>query len=74
LAVPVGLKPEQVDSVIERVLRAFESKSNIPELVMAGTTPQPLGAVHANYKLVKYHRVAEGGVAGSDPTSAASKK
>jgi acyl transferase domain-containing protein/tryptophanase len=55
LAIPVGLKRDQIDSVIERLIHLFDKKLNIPELVMDGSAPQPLGAVYASYKPIRYH-------------------
>ncbi len=43
LAIPVGLKREQIDEIIERLVRAFDEKAEIPELVKDGHTPGPLG-------------------------------
>ena len=58
LAIPVGLNRGQIDSVIERLVHAFDEKVNIPEIVMESSAPQPLGAVYANYTLLKYHHFA----------------
>ncbi len=69
LAIPVGLKRDQIDSVIERLIHAFDNKLNIPEIVMESSAPQTFGAVYANYKLMKYHKVSEGIVAKADATS-----
>ncbi|HEX8617966.1 MAG TPA: beta-eliminating lyase-related protein, partial [Thermoanaerobaculia bacterium] len=60
LAVPVGLKLDQIEVVIERLVQAFARKANIPELVMASSAPQPLGGVYANYRLIAYHNVSGG--------------
>jgi polyketide synthase PksN len=59
LAIPIGLKREEIDSVIERILQAFDRRLNIPELVMESSAPRPFGGVHSNYRLVKVHRAAE---------------
>lgn len=59
LAIPVGLTRDQIDSVIERLTRAFDQKVDIPEVVLESSTPQPLGVVHANYKLLQYHQPSE---------------
>jgi len=72
LAVPVGLKREQVDSVIDRFIHAFSKMVNIPEIVMKSTVPQSWGGVSGAYKLVKYHKVAGSIVTGTDSPTAAS--
>lgn len=66
LAIPVGLKSEQVDVAIDRLTHALDRKVNIPELVMESSAPHPLGGVYANYRLIKYHNVV---VAKSDSTN-----
>jgi acyl transferase domain-containing protein/tryptophanase/acyl carrier protein len=55
LAIPVGLKRDQIDSIIERLIHLFDKKVNIPEIVMEGGAPRPLGAVYASYKPLRYH-------------------
>jgi len=73
LAVPVGLKQDQIDSVIDRLIHAFGKKVNIPEIVMDNTAPQSFGGVHANYKLIKYHNVLGSVVARTDSGAALRK-
>jgi len=58
LAVPVGLKAAQIATVIDRLTRAFDAKVNIPEILMESSKPWKLGSIHANYKLIEYHRQA----------------
>ncbi len=55
LAIPVGLKRDQIDSLIERLTHLFDKKVNIPEIVMESGAPGPLGAVYANYNPIRYH-------------------
>src|SRR6266498_1928139 len=55
LAIPVGLKRDQIDSLIERLTHLFDKKVNIPEIVMESGAPGPLDAVYANYKPIRYH-------------------
>ena len=55
LAVPAGLKLDQIDTLIDRLVQAFAAKVNIPELVMESSAPQPFGGVYANYKLAGAH-------------------
>ncbi|HEX9984336.1 MAG TPA: SDR family NAD(P)-dependent oxidoreductase [Thermoanaerobaculia bacterium] len=59
LALPVGLKRHEVDSAIERLVRAFDEKANIPEIVMESSAPGPMGRIYAKYKLVAWHNVPE---------------
>lgn len=58
LAVPVGLKREQVDQVIERLVRALRERANIPDLALVGKTAGPSGEVHRTYRLLAYRNVA----------------
>ena len=58
LAIPVGLKRDQIDSVIERLVDAFAKRVNIPEIVMESSAPRPLGNVNANYRLEKVRNVS----------------
>lgn len=60
LAIPVGLKREQIDSIIARLIHAFENKINIPEVVIDSNAPQMPGAGHTSYKLIKYHKASRG--------------
>ncbi|HET9165773.1 MAG TPA: beta-ketoacyl synthase N-terminal-like domain-containing protein, partial [Candidatus Angelobacter sp.] len=71
LAVPVGLRREQVDSVIDRFIRAFSKMENIPEVVMKGAESKS-GTVNRAYELIKYHNIVGSIVAGTDSPSAAS--
>jgi acyl transferase domain-containing protein/tryptophanase/acyl carrier protein len=71
LAIPMGLKSEQIEVMIERLVRAFDEKVNIPEIVRESRAPQPLGGVHANYKLLRVHKVSATVAAGTDGTSGA---
>lgn len=71
LAIPVGLKGDQIDGLIDRFIHAFARKANIPEVVLESSAPQPLGGVHAKYKLIGYHNVSGRIAAGSDSASLA---
>jgi acyl transferase domain-containing protein/tryptophanase/acyl carrier protein len=71
LAIPVGLRRDQIESVIERLIDLFDKKLNIPEIVMESYAPQPLGAVYANYKLIKYHNASRSVRRGSSSSEAA---
>ncbi|MBO0797771.1 MAG: hypothetical protein J2P31_03025, partial [Blastocatellia bacterium] len=53
LAIPVGLKRDQINSLIERLVNLFDNKNNIQEIIMESNAPQPSGAVYANYKAIK---------------------
>src|SRR5262245_20818275 len=72
LAIPVGMKRDQIDSLIERLAQLFDEKVNIPEIVMESGAPRPLGAVYANYKLIRYHNASGSVRPRTDSTSAAS--
>jgi polyketide synthase PksN len=82
LAVPVGLKEGHIVTLIERLTRAFDEKANIPEIVMENSKARQLGSIHANYKLIGYHRQApiagcdkiEAGQAPASPPSAISPR
>ncbi|MEO8036834.1 MAG: beta-eliminating lyase-related protein, partial [Acidobacteriota bacterium] len=58
LAVPVGLKRDEIDRMIDRLVAAFGQKANIPEIVVESSAPQPLGSVHAKYRLEKVHHLS----------------
>jgi acyl transferase domain-containing protein/tryptophanase/acyl carrier protein len=58
LAIPVGLKRDEIDSVIHRFLEAFGRKANIPELVVDRRAPQPFGNVYATYRLERCHNLS----------------
>lgn len=73
LAIPVGLKRDEIDRVIHRLVDAFAAMANIPEIVMDGSAPQPSGGVYASYRLEKYHNVSEKAAAGP-ATGAAPQK
>ncbi|HET8775109.1 MAG TPA: beta-ketoacyl synthase N-terminal-like domain-containing protein, partial [Thermoanaerobaculia bacterium] len=57
LAVPVGLKPHEIDGIAARLADAFARKANIPELALESSAPQPLGGVQATYRLERYHNL-----------------
>lgn len=55
LAIPVGVRREQVESAIRELVRLFEQKANIPELVLEGSAGESFGELSARYRLKKYH-------------------
>ncbi|HYK02059.1 MAG TPA: SDR family NAD(P)-dependent oxidoreductase [Thermoanaerobaculia bacterium] len=59
LAIPVGLNREQVESVIERLVQAFSTQTDIPEVFMESSAPQPLGGVYTKYRLLEYHNASQ---------------
>lgn len=59
LAIPVGLKPDEISIVADRLAHAFERKINIPEVVMESSLPQPSGRIYVTYKLIKYHSTSK---------------
>ncbi len=66
LAIPVGMKRQQIESVIELLSEAFEKRVNIPEVVNEGGTLQPLGGVYADYQFIRYHNLFQTVVAKTD--------
>ncbi|MBV9495105.1 MAG: SDR family NAD(P)-dependent oxidoreductase, partial [Acidobacteria bacterium] len=70
LAIPVGLKREQIDMAIDRLVRAFAEKVNIPEIVRENPS-QPFGGVHANYTLVAIHKATPDAVVAPEIVDAA---
>jgi acyl transferase domain-containing protein/tryptophanase/acyl carrier protein len=54
LAVPAGLRSEEVDGIIDRLVQAFARKTNIPELVLESRTPKAAGGIDARYRLERY--------------------
>ena len=66
LAIPVGLKNEQIDDIVCRLVRLFRENRNIPELKPSGTASETFGAVHANYELIRYHGASQNGVVATD--------
>jgi amino acid adenylation domain-containing protein len=69
LAIPVGMKREQIDDVISRLLDLFNKKVNIPEIALESSVLQPLGGVHANYRLINYHNIGGKIVAADSATT-----
>ncbi|NQZ12578.1 MAG: DUF2156 domain-containing protein, partial [Algicola sp.] len=55
MAIPVGLKAEQIDQLLEKVVTLFDNMANIPELTLVS----PVAGADANYSLVKYHNSLE---------------
>ena len=62
LAIPVGLKKEQADDIVRRLVRLFREKMNIPELKLRGIASESFGGVHAHYDLIRYHGVSQASV------------
>ena len=58
LAIPIGLKREQVDEMVARLIRGFEEKSNIPEIVMSDDLPDSFGDFSGRFELKKYHNAS----------------
>jgi polyketide synthase PksN len=75
LAIPVGMKRGEIEDIIGRLLELFDKKADIPEIVLASSVPQPLGVIHANYRLVNYHNatVTEAHGAGTGARTAAAE-
>jgi acyl transferase domain-containing protein/tryptophanase/acyl carrier protein len=70
LAIPVGLKGQQIDTMIDRLVHAFDERVNIPEIVRESGAPQPFGGVHANYRLLEVHKVSTDSTSGARPLAA----
>jgi acyl transferase domain-containing protein/tryptophanase/acyl carrier protein len=64
LAIPVGLKREDVGSIVERLTGAFATMANIPELILESSASQSLGSV-PSYRLEKIHNASRTDVAGT---------
>lgn len=58
LAIPVGLKNEQVEDIIRRLVQLFREKKNIPEVKLRSITSEAHGEVVTHFDLIRYHRVA----------------
>lgn len=65
LAVPAGVKPDEAETIAQRLVRLFAERKNIPELASGGETPEPFGDVHARYRLVRYHNASANLVSGA---------
>lgn len=55
LAVPNGLRRDDVDAIVARIGAALAGMRNIPEIVVAGSPGAALGDVYAGYRLLTYH-------------------
>lgn len=55
LAIPVGVKPEQVDALVSVIVDAYNKLENIPELGLHSEKTNSLGDIHAEYQLLSYH-------------------
>ncbi|MFZ5638598.1 MAG: SDR family NAD(P)-dependent oxidoreductase [Pseudomonadota bacterium] len=53
LAIPVGLRQGEVDALIERLVRSFERKRNLPDLALEPGA-QATGNLHVRYRLKGY--------------------
>lgn len=71
LAIPIGLKKDQIETIIERLVCAFGERINIPEIIVENSVQQAVGNIHARYKLVKYHRGAANSAVQKDFTAPA---
>ena len=58
LAIPVGMQQGEVDELISRLVRMFDERVDIPELVLEGGGAQSFGDVYARYRVAAYHRLA----------------
>jgi polyketide synthase PksN len=70
LAIPVGLKQEQIDEIIDKLLDLFKHKINIPELEREQLNAESFGDMGVKYTLVKFHNMEK--LAADSTTRAAS--
>lgn len=68
MAVPVGMTRDQISSIIERLIKLFDNKTNIPEIVLESISPGMPGMISAKYKLARYHNLS-GSVQSLDSTA-----
>jgi acyl transferase domain-containing protein/tryptophanase/acyl carrier protein/SAM-dependent methyltransferase len=54
LAIPVGLKRNDIERVISRLIHLFENNTNIPEVTVMDGATQPSQGVLSSYKLIEY--------------------
>ncbi|WP_377691920.1 SDR family NAD(P)-dependent oxidoreductase [Paraburkholderia humisilvae] len=69
LAIPAGLKDGEVDELITRLTRGFDTLSDIPELALEGSRHDALGNLHAAYRMIRYHRASKALVTGGADAS-----
>jgi len=59
LAIPIGLKHEQVDDIIGRLIAFFASRRSIPEITLAGGSKDSAHRdIHSEYRLIRYHNLS----------------
>ncbi len=58
VAIPVGLKDEEIAELSRRLVALFSEKKNIPELIAAANNAESFGGVHDHYELLRYHGLA----------------
>jgi polyketide synthase PksN len=56
LAIPVGLKNNEIKIIIDRLTSLFEKMVNIPELLTEGTSS--IGNIRTKFKLKEYHNIS----------------
>jgi polyketide synthase PksN len=64
LAIPVGLKSDDAADLARRIVAACADPRDIPEVLLAGAAPAGID-VHADYRLVQWHRPSGAIVAAS---------
>lgn len=55
LAIPVGMKAEQVEELGTRMIRMFQEKKYLPLLALRGGSADAFGGLHDNYDLIGCH-------------------
>lgn len=58
LAIPVGLKQEKIEEIANRLIKAFQKKTNIPEILPKDNQSETFGNIHTNFNLKMYHNTS----------------
>ena len=58
LAIPVGMQRGEVDELISRLVRMFDERADIPELMAENSGARTYGDVYARYRVAAYHRLS----------------
>ncbi|SAL32952.1 polyketide synthase [Caballeronia udeis] len=72
LAIPVGLKPAEVEELVARLTRLFDEIRNIPEIAPRGGATEAFGNLHVRHGLIRYHHASSAVVAAVVATGPAS--
>lgn len=58
LAIPLGLKKLQVQTIIDRLVILFKKKEDIPEIFLENGQSESFGDIYTKFKLKKYHSLS----------------